>query len=57
MAHVFSLASIQLRQVNHLQNLASVIERLEKLVHKELTQPCFTSEDERFIESLMEEEF
>jgi hypothetical protein len=32
--NVFSLASIQARQVDHLQKFANVIEQVEKLVHK-----------------------
>ena len=53
--NVVTLAAIQSRQVNHLQNFASVIARLESLVRKELAGECFAAEDERFIDTLMED--
>jgi len=52
--NVVTLAAIQTRQVSHLRGFATVIARLEALVRKELAQECFTTEDERFIDALME---
>jgi hypothetical protein len=48
------LAVIQNRQVDHLRNFANVIARLETLVEKQLAQQCFGSDDQQFIDSLME---
>ena len=53
--NVLSLAAIQARQVTHLQTFATVVTRLETLVRKELAQECFSSEDEEFIDGLMEQ--
>jgi hypothetical protein len=50
-----SLATIQSRQVSHLQNFATLIARLEALAKKELARECFTFEEEKFIDGLMEE--
>jgi hypothetical protein len=51
---VVTLAAIQSRQVNHLHAFASIITRLEDLAKKELANECFSPDDERFIDGLME---
>jgi hypothetical protein len=51
-----SLSTIQSHQVAHLSRFAATIHRLHGLAAKELAQECFTIEDQRFIDSLMEEE-
>ena len=51
---VVSLASIQNRQVVHLRSFVAIAQRLESLAEKELAQQCFTPEDLRFIDGLME---
>ena len=38
----------------HLQNFAEIVSRLELLATKELAHECFSSEDERFIDGMME---
>src|SRR5262245_9400898 len=53
--NVISLPALQSRQINHLQNFASVIARLETLAEKELARQCFSPEDETFIDGLMEQ--
>ncbi|PYI87121.1 MAG: hypothetical protein DME26_07155, partial [Verrucomicrobia bacterium] len=53
--NVVMLTAIQSRQVNHLRSFATIIARLEDLASKELRQECFSSEDEKFIDGLMEQ--
>jgi hypothetical protein len=53
--NVATLATIQTRQVSHLQNFATVLAQLEALARKELAGECFSPEDERFIDKLMED--
>jgi hypothetical protein len=53
-SNVVSLAAIQDRQVSHLQSFAATVGRLETLAKKELAQEPFTTEDEEFIDALME---
>jgi hypothetical protein len=53
--NLFSLAAIQSRQVSHLRSFATTIGRLEALARKELAQVPFTSAEEKFIDSLVEE--
>jgi hypothetical protein len=54
--NIVSLTDIQSRQVSHLQNFATIVARLESLSQKELAPEPFTSEDESFVNSLMERE-
>jgi hypothetical protein len=54
-ANVVSLAEIQTRQVSHLRQFAGVVDHLATLAGKELTQECFSPEDDRFIDTLMED--
>src|SRR5439155_7062726 len=42
------------RQVSHLQSFATTVARLETLAKKELVSECFTTEDEKFFDGLME---
>jgi len=53
--NLVTMAVIQNRQVNHLQNFAFIAARLESLAKQELANECFTADDEKFINSLMEE--
>jgi hypothetical protein len=50
----FTLAEIQSRQVNHLQNFADVVGKLEGLARKELAQVAFTDDEQHFVTELME---
>jgi len=50
-----SMATIQSNQVAHLRNFANTIEMLQTLSEKELAHQCFSTEDETFIDSLMEQ--
>src|SRR5205823_9198394 len=52
--NVVSLAAIQDQQVSHLKSFATTVSRLETLAKKELAQEPFTTEDEEFIDALME---
>jgi hypothetical protein len=52
---VIALAEIQARQVGHLRQFATIVDRLETLAGKELAQECFSPEDDRFIDTLMED--
>ena len=52
--NVITLATIQSRQVEHLRNFAATVARLEVLVLKEEAQECFTAEDARFVDGLIE---
>jgi len=52
--NVVTLAAIQARQVSHLQSFAATVGRLETLAKKELAQERFATEDEEFIDALME---
>ena len=45
---------IQARQVDHLRNFASLIARLAGLAEKELNKVCFSAQDEKFMDSLIE---
>jgi hypothetical protein len=54
--NVVSLAEIQARQVSHIRQFAAVVDRLETLAGKELAQECFSPEDDRFIDTLMEDD-
>jgi len=49
------MPTIQSNQVAHLRRFATTIEMLETLSEKELAQQCFSSEDEEFIDALMEQ--
>lgn len=53
--NIVALAVIQARQVEHLRQFALVVDRLETLARKELAQECFSAEDDRFIDQLMED--
>ena len=53
-SNVVTLAVIQTRQVGHLQTFAATVARLEALARKELANVCFTTQDEEFIDALME---
>src|SRR5262249_26535549 len=48
------IATIQNNQVSHLRRFADTLGTLEALAVKELAQHCFTVDDERFIDGLME---
>ena len=50
-----SLATIQKRQVAHLQNFAVIVARLEALTAKELAGESLDTDDKSFINRLMEE--
>jgi hypothetical protein len=52
--NTIALAAIQSGQASHLRNFATIIARLEILAGKELAQECFSTEDENFIDALME---
>lgn len=49
-----AMATIQSRQVAHLQNFAAIVGRLEGLAQKEIAQQCFTPADLAFVDGLME---
>ncbi|MCI0536623.1 MAG: DUF3160 domain-containing protein [Verrucomicrobiales bacterium] len=53
--NVVTLAAIQTRQINHLQNFTTIVARLETLARKELAGESFSPEDEHFIDGLMED--
>lgn len=50
-----ALTAVQSRQLAHLRAFASTVARLEDLARKEVTRECFTPEEERFIDTLMED--
>jgi hypothetical protein len=49
-----TMTEIQNRQVSHLQNFASVVDRLTGLARKELAQEAFTDDEQSFVTELME---
>jgi hypothetical protein len=50
-----SMTTIQSNQVAHLRSFADTLEALRNLAEKELAQQCFSSNDEEFIDGLMEQ--
>jgi hypothetical protein len=50
-----TLASIQQKQIDHLQRFADTLETLRRLSEKELAQECFNTEDEQFIHDLIQQ--
>jgi len=49
------MAAIQSNQVTHLRRFANTLAALQGLAVKELAQQCFSSDDEKFVDGLMEE--
>ena len=48
------LTVIQIKQVTHLRSFANTLATLQTLAEKELAQECFSTNDEKFIDGLME---
>jgi Protein of unknown function (DUF3160) len=48
------LTIIQINQVTHLRSFANTLATLQTLAEKELAQECFSTNDEKFIDGLME---
>jgi hypothetical protein len=49
------MATIQSNQVSHFRHFADTVTVLQTLAVKELAQQCFSADDERFVDSLMED--